>query len=90
MSSGQHASCFPYLLASAKKDLAKDIQIHGFRETDNIKGCLHIAAHGVDVTERIGRSYLPEDIRVLHHGRKEIQGLDHGQVICQPVDSRII
>ena len=38
----------------------------------------------------IGRGNLPEHMGILHHRRKEIQRLHNGQVLRQPVNSRVI
>ena len=39
---------------------------------------------------RVGRGDLPEDERVVHDRREEIDCVDDGQVVAQPEDSRIV
>ena len=34
-----------------------------------------LAAHRIDITECVGSSNLTERVRIVHHGRKEVDGL---------------
>ena len=62
----------------------------GFREADNVKGCLHCPAHGINITQGIRRCDLPEEIGIIQHGRKEVQSLYHCHLVRDTVHRRVI
>ena len=47
-------------------------------------------AHGVDVAERVGRRDLPEDERIIHDRREEIDRLDQRGAAVKQVDSGVV
>ena len=90
MTTCQDSSCLFHFFRSPGKDLSQNVEIHTLRKTDNIEGCFRRAAHGINVTQSIGRGDLSKYIGILYHRRKEIQRLYDSQIIRQPVDGRII
>ena len=86
----QNTAGFRYFFGTAAQDLAQDVQIHAFRETNEIQSCFHLAAHGVDIAQRVGRRDLPEGIGVIHHRRKKVHGLHERHVFRDAVDGCII
>ena len=81
---------FGYLLGSAAQNFAQNVQIHALWEADKVQCSLHLAAHGIDVAQGVGRCDLAEGIGVVHHRRKKIHCLHQCHIICYAVYSRII
>jgi len=54
------------------------------------EGEQHLAAHRVDVRHRVGRGAGAPRVRVVHDGRKKVDGLDDGDVVTDPVDGRVV
>ncbi len=90
MPAGQGPSGLNHLLRAAAHDLPQDVQIHLFRETDDIQRRLYLPAHGVHITQGIGGGDAAKGIGVVHHRREEIQGLHNGSFIRHPVDGGVI
>ena len=85
-----HAGLF-YLVQPALYDLAEDLHIHLLeREGHEIHGCLGNTAHGIDVAEGVGGRDLSEPVWVIHDRRKEIHGLNDGDIIGHLVNAGII
>ena len=59
-------------------------------DTDNIHGRQRLAAHGIDITQGIGRRYLTEQIGIIHNRRKKIHRLNQGDLRRQAVNSGVI
>ncbi len=47
-------------------------------------------AHRIDVAQRVGRRDPAEVVRIVDDGREEVDGLDQGQIVREPVDTRIV
>ena len=86
----QNAPRFGHLFGSAAQDLAQNIQIHAFRETDQVQRRLHFAAHRIDIAEGIGRRDLAKRIGVLHHGREEIHRLYQCDILRDFINGGIV
>ena len=90
MAACQHTTGLPYLLRATLQDAAQNVQIHFLGETHDIQRGFYRAAHGVNIAEGVGSRNLAENIRILHHGREEIQRLYHGNVIGELVHRGIV
>ena len=81
---------FGHLLGSAAQNFAQNVQIHALREADKVQCSLHLASHGIDITQGIGSGDLPEGIGVVHHRRKKVHRLHQRNIICYAVHGGII
>jgi MHS family metabolite:H+ symporter-like MFS transporter len=57
---------------------------------DDVERGERLASHGVDIGERVRRGDPSERVRVIDDGRKEIDGLNEGQIIAQDENARIV
>ena len=60
------------------------------RPTENGDGHQRGAAHGVDVTDGVGRRDAPEGVRVVDDGHEEVRGGHRGGAIPEIIDRRVI
>ncbi len=90
MTSRKARACFYNHLRASAQDLAKNIEIPLLGEAYNIERRLHLAAHGVNIAQRIRGRDPSECIWILYHRRKEIQRLNKSDIIRQPVNRRVI
>ena len=81
---------FGHLLGSAAQNLAQNVQIHALRKADQVQCSLHLATHGIDITQGVGRCDLAEGIGVVHHWRKKVHRLHQRNIICYAVHGGII
>ena len=81
---------FGHLLGSAAQNFAQNVQIHTLRKADQIQRSFYLASHGIDITQGIGSSDLPEGIGVVHHWRKKVHRLHQRNIICYAVHGGII
>ena len=81
---------FGHLLGSAAQNLAQNVQIHALREADKVQCSLHLATHGIDIAQGVGRCNLAEGIGVVHHRREKIHCLHQRNIICYAVHGGII
>ena len=81
MAAGEGATGFGDLVGPAPENLVDGIErkkIGGHR--DDIHRGDGLAAHGINVGERVGGRDLPEKVRVVHDGREEVEGLDKSEI----------
>ena len=90
MTACQASSCFGNFFCTTAQDLPQNVQIHTLRKADQIQRSFYLASHGIDVTQGIGSSDLPEGIRVVHHWRKKVHRLHQRDIICYAVHGGII
>ena len=90
VSAHQYGTGFHDLVGAALQDLSQNPRIQAIREPDNVQCDLGLAAHRVHIAESISRGNCAESVRVIDNRRKEIDGLDHSDLIIYFVDSRII
>ena len=86
----QNASGLQHFFRSAPHNFSQDIQVGGFGEADNIESGFHFAAHGIDITQGIGRRDFPKGIGIVHHRRKKVQGLNHRCIRADAVNRRVV
>jgi hypothetical protein len=60
------------------------------RKADDIHGQKRLAAHCIDIAQRIGDGNLTEQIRIVDHGGKEIEGEDQSEIVAYAVHPCII
>jgi hypothetical protein len=91
MTTDNGGSRFVHLVLTAAQDLGEYLdRQRSDGKSDDAERRQRLAAHGVHVGERIRRGNLPELVRVVDDRGKEVDGLDEGQTIGQPKDSRVI
>ncbi len=90
MSPDKGSSRLNDFLLSALQNPSQDVEIHRLREADDVQRGFDLAAHGIDITQRIGRHDLTEQVRVLHHRREEIEGLYDRKILADLVNRRIV
>ncbi len=79
-----HGAAFHDFVGAAFENLAENFDIHlAFGKADDVHAGLGLAAHGVDVAQRIGRGDLAESIGVIDDGREKIHRVDDRQVGAQ-------
>ena len=78
-------------LRAAADDLAQHLEVQlALRERDDIQRRLRLGAHRVDVTQRVGRRHLAENVRVVNDGREKVHGVDDGEIRPQAEYSCIV
>ena len=76
-----HRAAFYNFVGAAFEDLTENGKVHlALGKTDDVHAGLGLAAHGVDIAQRIGRGNLPESIGIVDDGREKIHRVDDGQV----------
>ena len=86
-----HAGGSAALLAAADDvEQPGHLRILIIRIPDEIQSGLRRTAHGVDIAKRIGGSDLAVHERIVDHRRKEVDGLDEGQLLGQTIDTGVI
>ena len=85
-----HAAGFVDLLRTALQDLFEviEIAIRGIRQQR--KRGDRLAAHGVDIAQRIGRGDGAERVRIVDNGGEKIDGLHQGELRRQLVHAGIV
>jgi len=80
-----------HLVKATPQHLPQYRYIHlPLREADNVHRRQGFSAHGVDIAQGIGRSNLPELVRVIHYWREKIERLDNGQLVSELIDAGIL
>jgi hypothetical protein len=46
--------------------------------------------HGVDIAQRVGRGYLAEEVRIIHDGGEEVNGLHDGVSVTNSIDGAVV
>ena len=90
MPTGKDAPCLCHFFGTAPQDLTQNVQIHAFREADQIQCRLYLSPHGINIAQGVCRSDLSKGIGVLHHRREEIHRLHQCNILCNAVDRRIV
>ena len=79
-----------YLVIPAAQDGLHRAVRHGFRHAQQIKRGFGLAAHGVDVGQRVRCRDLPEQVRVVRDGREKVHGLHEREFVRHAVDRRVV
>ncbi|MPM46844.1 hypothetical protein SDC9_93551 [bioreactor metagenome] len=90
VAAGDDCARFVNLVVPAREDGAHGLGRHAFRHAEQVERELGLAAHGVNVRERVGGSDLPEGERIVHDGRKEVHRLHEGECIAHAVDGSVV
>jgi hypothetical protein len=91
MAADQQCPRFPDLAQAALDDLAKDRAVHGFDRTGkDVHRQQWSAAHRVDIAQGIGGGDLTKGKGVVDDRSEEIDGLDQGDLVIEPVNPGII
>lgn len=78
------------LVGAARQNLTGNLDTQAIGDTEQVHGMARPPAHGVDVRQRVGRSDLAKQERVIDHRRKEVDGLHEPQVLPYAEDARIV
>jgi hypothetical protein len=78
------------VLATAQHGRNHVVRQHVDRHADDGEREDRLAAHGVDVRERIGRRDTPEVVRVVDDGHEEVGGRDDGLLVVETVDGGVV
>ncbi len=90
MPAGQHRTGFLHLGRTARHDIGKDGRVQTGRKTDDIERRFRLTAHRIDIAERIRGGDLAELIWIVHDRSKEVNGLDHRDLIRHLVDGGVV
>ena len=86
-----HRAAFFDFIGAAFEDLTQDLDIHfALGEADDVHAGLGLAAHGVNIAQRVGRRDLPEDIGVIDDRREKIDRVDDRKVGAQSIHPRVV
>jgi hypothetical protein len=91
MAAGEGALGFLGFGGATLEDFVDDLvadEVDG--HADDGEGGEGLAAHGVDVGERIGGGDLAVKVWVVDDGGEEVDGLDEGAFIVETIDSRVV
>ena len=76
-----HCAAFYNLVGAAFEDLTENGEVHfALGKTDDVHAGLGLAAHGVNIAQRIGGGNLAEQIGIVDDGCEKIHRVDDGQV----------
>ena len=78
------------LVGAARQDLPSNLNAHAIGNAQQVHGMARPPTHGVDVRKRVGRGDLSEHIWIIYDRSKEINRLNHRNIICHFVDGSII
>ena len=78
------------LLIAAAQDLVDNVGGHVLGHGHHVKRYLGLAAHGIDVRERVGGGNGTIGVGVIGDGREEVDRLHDGHVVGHAVDRRIV
>ena len=79
-----------HLVISAGQDALHHLQRQAVGEGEQIHGDFRRAAHGPHIGQGIGGGHLTELEGIVHNGREEIHRGDHGRLIVDAVDRRVV
>ena len=86
-----HRAAFLDFVGAAFENFTENFDIHfPLGETDDVHASLGLAAHGINVAQRIGCRNLAEDVRIVDDGREKIHGVDDGQVGTQTIHPGVV
>jgi len=86
----QHRAGLQHLFVAALQNFAQQIQIHRLGKAYDIQRGQGPPAHRVNVAQSVRRRDLPEQIRILHHRREEIQRGDQRLLVVDAVHRRVV
>ena len=78
------------LVGATRQNLAGNLNAQATRDAQKVHGMARPPAHGVDVRQRVGRSDLAKQERVIDHRWEEVDGLHEPQVLPYAEDARIV
>ena len=78
------------LVIPAAQDVLYRVIRHGFGHTQQVKRGFRLAAHCVDVGQRVRCRDLPEQIGVVRNGREKVHGLHEREFVRHAVDRRVV
>ena len=81
---------FTHFIGTAGQYLTGSFQAETAREAQQIHCYDRFSTHGIHVAQRIGGRDLAEGVGIVHHRREEIHGLNHDQLIADPVYGGVI
>ena len=84
------AASLDALVGATRQNLAGNLYAQAVRYAQQVHGMARPPAHGVDVRKRVGRGDLSEHIWIIYDRSKEINRLNHRNIICHFVDGSII
>ena len=90
MAAYKDCSGFFYLIRAPCQNISQYGRIQTIGKAYNIEGYRRLAAHSPDIAERVGCRNLSEHIGIIHDRSKEVHRLDHGNLIRNLIDSRVI
>ena len=90
MAADDAAFRFRHLRKAAANNLLQDFRITLVRKPHNRKRGNRLAAHGVNIAQRIRCRDLPESVRIIHDRREKIDGLNHRHLMAQQIHPRIV
>src|SRR5580704_1659041 len=90
MSADDEASGFGHFCQAAAHDLIERRGIAALWKSDERQRGNGSAAHGVNVTERVGGGDLAKEIRVVNDGGEKIGGLHEGKLVGDAIDAGIV
>ena len=79
-----------YLVIPAAQDGLHCTVRHGFRHAQQVERGFGLAAHGVDVGQRVRRRDLSEQIGIVRDGREKVHGLHERELVRHAVDRRVV
>ena len=86
-----HRAALFDLIGAAFEDLAEDGDIHlALGKADDVHAGLGLAAHGVNIAQRVGRGNLAEEIGIVDDGREEVHRVDDRQVGAQTIHPGVV
>ena len=78
------------LVGAARQNLTGNLNTQATGYAEQVHGMARPTAHGVDVRQRVSRSNLAKQERVVDHRREEVDGLHEAQVIADAEDTRVV
>ena len=90
MAARDRATGLDALVGATRQNLAGDLDAQAARNAQQVHGMARPPAHGVDVRQRVGRSDLAKQKRIVDHRREEVDGLHKPQVLPYAEDTRIV
>ncbi len=90
MSADDGAARLDHLAEAAGQNLLQDAEIALLGKADQGERRERMAAHGIDVAERVGGGDLPEGVRVIDDRGKEVDRLDERQLRRELIHAGVV
>lgn len=90
VASGDHRPSLGHLVRAPGQDIPHRLHRQAGGEGQQVHGQLGLPPHGVYIGEGVDSGDLPKSIGVIHHRREEVHRLDHGQLITDLIDCRVV